>query len=279
MARRLTPPRARAICLQALGGAMSAEDVTAERARERALLQAEKMETIGRLTGAIAQQFNELLGAILTRAAALTRSSPPTRDLDELKETARRGAELAHKLLGFSRHKTLDLQPLSLTEYVREILDRLRRELPANVEVQFEADEVGGVVEADPAEVRQILMNLVTNARDAMPKGGTLHVEVRRARLGAADRPLHAWIEPGAYVSVAVGDTGPGMSAATTGSVLAPFFPHKPLGSVIGLGGAMGYGLVKQHKGFVHLYSEIGQGRSEEGGVGKEGGFRWWRDD
>ncbi len=242
------------------GGAMSAEDVTGERARERALLQAEKMETIGRLTGAIAQQFNELLGAILTRAAALTQSSPPNRDLDELKETARRGAELAHKLLGFSRHKTLDLQPLSLSEYVREILDRQRRELPANVEVQFEADEVGGVVEADPAEVRQILMNLVTNARDAMPKGGTLHVEVRRARLGAADRPLHAWIEPGAYVSVAVSDTGTGMTAATLARVFEPFFTTKPLGVGTGLGMAMVYGLVKQHKGFVHLYSEIGQG-------------------
>ena len=239
---------------------MGAEDVTGERARERALLQAEKMETIGRLTGAIAQQFNELLGAIMTRAAALSQSSPANRDLDELKETARRGAELAHKLLGFSRHKTLDLQPLSLTEYVREILDRMRRELPANVEVQFEADEAGGVVEADPAEVRQILMNLVTNARDAMPKGGTLHVEVRRARLGAADRPLHAWIEPGAYVSVAVSDTGTGMSAATLARVFEPFFTTKPLGVGTGLGMAMVYGLVKQHKGFVHLYSEIGQG-------------------
>src|SRR5207249_5564946 len=113
---------------------------------------------------------------------------------------------------------------------------------------------------ADPAEVRQILMNLVTNARDAMPKGGTLHVEVRRARLGAADRPLHAWIEPGAYVSVAVSDTGAGMSAATLARVFEPFFTTKPLGVGTGLGMAMVYGLVKQHKGFVHLYSEIGQG-------------------
>ena len=239
---------------------MTAEDVGGERARERALLQAEKMETIGRLTGAIAQQFSELLGAILQRAAALAQSSPPSRDLDELKETAQRGAELAHKLLGFSRHKTLDLQPLSLTEYVREILDTLRRELPGNIEVQFEADEVGGVVEADPAEVRQILMSLVTNARDAMSKGGTLHVEVRRARLGAADRPLHAWIEPGSYVSVAVSDTGTGMNAATLARVFEPFFTTKPLGIGTGLGMAMVYGLVKQHKGFVHLYSETGQG-------------------
>src|SRR5438094_9044227 len=239
---------------------MGAEDVTGERARERALLQAEKMETIGRLTGAIAQQFNGLLGAIMTRAAALSQSSPANRDLDELKETARRGAELAHKLLGFSRHKTLDLQPLSLTEYVREILDRMRRELPANVEVQFEADEAGGVVEADPAEVRQILMNLVTNARDAMPKGGTLHVEVRRARLGAADRPLHACVEPGSYVSVALSDTGVGMDAQTMARVFEPFFTTKPVGVGTGLGMSMAYGLVKQHRGYLHLYSEVGQG-------------------
>src|SRR5438093_3784420 len=258
---RLTPPRGPGyMAPSSRGGAMTAEDVGGERARERALLQAEKMETIGRLSGAIAQQFSELLGAILQRAAALAQSSPPSRDLDELKETAQRGAELAHKLLGFSRHKTLDLQPLSLTEYVREILDTLRRELPGNIEVQFEADEVGGVVEADPAEVRQILMSLVTNARDAMSKGGTLHVEVRRARLGAADRPLHAWIEPGSYVSVAVSDTGTGMNAATLARVFEPFFTTKPLGIGTGLGMAMVYGLVKQHKGFVHLYSEIGQG-------------------
>ena len=239
---------------------MAAEDVGGERARERALLQAEKMETIGRLTGAIAQQFSDLLGAILKRAGALAQSSPPNPDLADLKETAQRGAELAHKLLGFSRHKALDLQPLSLTEYVREILDTLRRDLPGNIEIQFEADDVGGVVEADPAEVRQILMNLVTNARDAMPKGGTLHVEVRRARLGAADRPLHAWIEPGSYVSVAVSDTGTGMNAATLARVFEPFFTTKALGVGTGLGMAMVYGLVKQHKGFVHLYSETGQG-------------------
>src|SRR5882762_5330615 len=242
------------------GGAMAAEDVGGERARERALLQAEKMETIGRLTGAIAQQFSELLGAILTRAAALTQSSPPNRDLDDLKETAQRGAELAHKLLGFSRHKALDLQPLSLTEYVREVLDTLRRELPGNIEIQFEADDLGGVVEADPAEVRQILMNLVTNARDAMPKGGTLHVEVRRARLGAADRPLHAWIEPGSYVSVALSDTGVGMDAQTLARVFEPFFTTKPVGVGTGLGMSMAYGLVKQHRGYLHIYSEVGQG-------------------
>src|SRR5205809_6364818 len=241
-------------------GAMTGEDVAAQLARERALKQTEKMETIGRLTGAIAQQFNELLTAILARSTALAQTLPSNRDLDALKETAQRGAELAQRLLGFSRHRVLDLQPLILTEFVREALDRLRRQLPANIEVQFEADEDAGVVEADPAAVKQILLHLVTNARDAMPKGGTLHVEVRRARLDAADRPLHAWVEPGAYVSIALSDTGVGMNAQTVARVFEPFFTTKPVGVGTGLGMSMAYGLVKQHRGYLHLYSEVGQG-------------------
>ena len=239
---------------------MTAEDVAAQLARERALRQADKMETIGRLTGAIAQQFNELLTAILTRTAALAQSLPRNRDLDELKVTAQRGAELVQRLLGFSRHHVLDLQPLILTEFVRDALDSLGRQLPATIEVQFEADEDGGVVEADPAAVKQVLLHLVTNARDAMRNGGTLHVEVRRARLGAADRPLHAWVEPGSYVSVALSDTGVGMDAETLARVFEPFFTTKPVGVGTGLGMSMAYGLVKQHRGYLHIYSEVGQG-------------------
>jgi len=239
---------------------MTGEDFAAQLARERALKQTEKMETIGRLTGAIAQQFNELLTAIVARSTALAQTLPPNRDLDALKETAQRGAELAQRLLGFSRHRVLDLQPLILTEFVREALDRLRRQLPANIEVQFEADEDAGVVEADPAAVKQILLHLVTNARDAMQKGGTLHVEVRRARLDAADRPLHAWVEPGSYVSIALSDTGVGMNAQTVARVFEPFFTTKPVGVGTGLGMSMAYGLVKQHRGYLHLYSEVGQG-------------------
>src|SRR6059036_1015115 len=241
-------------------GAMTGEDFAAQLARERALKQTEKMETIGRLTGAIAQQFNELLTAIVARSTALAQTVPPNRDLDALKETAQRGAELAQRLLGFSRHRVLDLQPLILTEFVREALDTLRRQLPANIEVQFETDEDAGVVEADPAAVKQILLHLVTNARDAMRQGGTLHVEVRRARLGAADRPLHAWVEPGSYVSIALSDTGVGMNAQTVARVFEPFFTTKPVGVGTGLGMSMAYGLVKQHRGYLHIYSEVGKG-------------------
>ena len=222
--------------------------------------QAEKMEAIGRLTGAIAQQFNDVLTAILARTTALAPALPGNRDLDELQRSAQRGAELAQKLLGFSRHRRLELQPVSLAEFVREVVDGERRQLPANIEVQFVADEEGGVVEADPSAVRQILQSLFANAREAMPRGGTLHVEVRRARLDEADRPLHAWVEPGPYVSVAVSDTGVGMNAQSLARVFEPFFTTKPAGVGTGLGMSMAYGLVKQHRGFIHLYSEPGQG-------------------
>src|SRR5437773_10189599 len=251
----LTPPPGRTI-----KEPMAGDDLSTQLARERALQQTEKMETIGRLTGAIARQFNELLGAILARTAAAAQAVPPTPDLDELKLTAPRGADLAQRLLGFSRHGVLELQPLILAEFVRDALDALRRQLPANIEVQFEADEDPGVVEVDPAAVKQIVRHLVSNALDAMPKGGTLHVEVRRTRLGAADRPLHAWVEPGSYVSVALSDTGVGMDAKTLARVFEPFFTTKPIGVGTGLGMSMAYGLVKQHRGYLHIYSEPGQG-------------------
>src|SRR6266511_2787557 len=239
---------------------MTVEDFAAQLARERALKQAEKMETIGRLTGAIASQFDELLSAILARTTVLAHADPSNAELDELKKTAQRGIELAQRLLGVSRHRVLRLQSLILSAFVREALHAMRRELPAKIEVQLEAAEDAGVVEADPVAVQQILLHLVTNARDAMPKGGTLHVEVRRARLDAADRPLHAWVEPGTYVSIALSDTGVGMDARTLARVFEPFFTTKPVGVGTGLGMSMAYGLVKQHRGYLHLYSEVGQG-------------------
>jgi len=248
------------------GFEMMAEDVTEQRTLERALQQAQKMETIGRLTSGIAHDFNNLLTVILAQSnlmgKALPDATPPQvrRDLEELTEAARRGAELVHRLLGFSRHETLDLRPLSVPEWIREELHTLRRLLPATIEIRCDAEPAAGVVEADSGALEQILMNLATNARDAMPDGGTLHVDVRRTRLAAEDRPLHAWVQPGAYVSLAVSDTGAGMDPQTQAHVFEPFFTTKPAGVGTGLGMAMVYGLVKQHHGFVHLYSEVGQG-------------------
>jgi PAS domain S-box-containing protein len=248
------------------GFEMIAEDVTEQRTLERALQQAQKMETIGRLTSGIAHDFNNLLTVILAQSNLMAKALPADpsaelrRDLAELTDAARRGAELVHRLLGFSRHETLDLRPLSAPEWVREELPTLRRLLPATIEVQCDAEPEAGVVEADAGALEQILLNLATNARDAMPRGGTLHLDVRRTRLDAEDRPLHAWVEPGSYVCIAVSDTGTGMDATTQARVFEPFFTTKPAGVGTGLGMAMVYGLVKQHKGFVHVYSEVGQG-------------------
>ena len=247
------------------GFEMIAEDVTEQRALERALQQAQKMETIGRLTSGIAHDFNNLLTVILAQGNLIAKALPAAepelrRDLDELTDAARRGAELVHRLLGFSRHETLDLRPLSAPEWVREELHTLRRLLPATIEIQCDDEPEAGVVEADSGALEQILLNLATNARDAMPQGGTLHLDVRRTRLDAEDRPLHAWVEPGVYVCIAVSDTGAGMDRQTQARVFEPFFTTKPAGVGTGLGMAMVYGLIKQHKGYVHLYSEVGQG-------------------
>ena len=214
------------------GFEMIAEDVTEQRALERALHQAQKMETIGRLTSGIAHDFNNLLTVILAQGNLMAKALPDgtaelRRDLEELTNAARRGGELVHRLLGFSRHETLDLRPLSAPEWIREELHTLRRLLPASIEIQCDAEPEAGVVNADSGALEQILLNLATNARDAMPEGGTLHLDVRRTRLDAEDRPLHAWVEPGVYVCIAVSDTGVGMDRQTQAHVFEPFFTDR----------------------------------------------------
>ena len=211
------------------GFEMMAEDVTEQRTLERALQQAQKMETIGRLTSGIAHDFNNLLTVILAQGNLMAKALPDAtpevrRDLQELTDAARRGAELVHRLLGFSRHETLDLRPLSVPEWIREELHTLRRLLPATIEIRCDTEPAAGVVEADSGALEQILLNLATNARDAMSDGGTLHLDVRRTRLDAEDRPLHAWVQPGVYVCLAVSDTGAGMDRQTQARVFEPFF-------------------------------------------------------
>ncbi|MDP3911501.1 MAG: PAS domain-containing protein, partial [Gemmatimonadales bacterium] len=250
---------------QLIGFSMLAEDVTEQRTLERALQQAQKMETVGQLTGGIAHDFNNLLTVILAHARLLAEALPADRpdlrrDLEEVQGATRRGAELVRKLLGFSRHEKLELQALDLADWTRDVLAVLRRVLPSNIEIQFEPAGDRGLVKADPVALEQVLMNLVNNARDAMPDGGTLHVEVGPVTLAEEDRPLHAWIEPGPFVCLTVSDTGVGMDEPTLARVFQPFFTTKPPGVGTGLGLPMVYGLVKQHKGFVHFYSEVGQG-------------------
>jgi two-component system cell cycle sensor histidine kinase/response regulator CckA len=248
-----------------IGFSMIAEDITEQRAAERALQQAQKMQAIGELTAGIAHDFNNLLTVILSQASFLNDGLPPDRadlraDLVALEGAAKRGADLVRKLLGFSRHERLVPVALDLNAWVRDALQLVGRLLPPTVGVRLDPDTEVALVEADARALEHVLLNLATNARDAMPSGGTLHIGVSSVRLLEEDRPLHAWIRPGAFGCLTVSDTGTGMDKETLARALDPFFTTKPAGVGTGLGLSMVYGLVKQHNGFVHLYSQVGQG-------------------
>ena len=234
-------------------------DVSERRALEEQLRQAQKMEAVGQLTGGIAHDLNNVLATVVANAD-LARQSVPAElegvhaDLAEVRRAANRGAEMIRKLLGFSRQSPLQIEPLDLAVAVDEILETLRRLLPSNIAVE-RAGAVRGIgVRADRVALEQILINLATNARDAMPEGGRLTVTVSREAPQAARSAdgLHGWLS--------VEDTGHGMSEEVRARVFDPFFTTKPPAQGSGLGLAMVYGLVRQQQGSIELTSERGVG-------------------
>jgi PAS domain S-box-containing protein len=244
---------------------MIAEDVTEHRVLEAQLRQAQKMEAIGQLTGGIAHDFNNVLTVILANADLISSGLPreltqARADVEDVQAAARRGSTLIRKLLGFSRRERLEVHPTDLTLLVSELSGVLKRVVPESIEIQVVAGEAEATVLADPGAVEQIVLNLATNSRDAMPDGGILRIEVTRTWLDEGYRATHPWVEPGEYVCVTCSDTGMGMDASTQERVFEPFFTTKPPGEGTGLGMAMIYGLVKQHGGYVHVYSEVEQG-------------------
>ena len=244
---------------------MIAEDVTERHRLEAQLRQAQKMEAIGQLTGGIAHDFNNLLTVIRANADFAAGSLPPTMselrtDLEEVQAAARRGTELIKKLLGFGRRQRLDFRPVDLRKLVADFSAMLQRVMPANIQVELDLDRPSGMVRADSGAVEQMLLNAATNARDAMPDGGVLSVSVVEAFLDDRYQRLHPWCTPGRYVCLSMADTGVGMDRETLERVFDPFFTTKAVGEGSGLGMAMVYGLTKQHRGHVHVYSEVGQG-------------------
>jgi two-component system cell cycle sensor histidine kinase/response regulator CckA len=244
---------------------MIVEDVTERRALEAQLRQSQKMEAVGQLTGGIAHDFNNILTIILANADLLECDLPMGRPdlravLNESREAAQRGAALIRKLLGFSRRSKLEMKSVDLARLVSDMSGMLRRVLPENVDVEVRAEEPIGNARADSGAVEQILLNLATNARDAMPDGGRLTIEVKPDWLDEGYHAIHPWVEPGSYVSITVTDAGIGMDEATKERIFEPFYTTKPPERGTGLGLAMIYGLVKQHKGHIHVYSELGRG-------------------
>jgi len=242
-------------------------DITARRRAEEKLVrleeqlrQSQKMDAIGQLAGGVAHDFNNLLTVIKAYsgiiAEQLDDDNPLKIDIGEIQRAAGRASSLTQQLLAFSRKQMLQPRVLDLNTVSRELEPMLRRLIGDDIQVVLRLDETIGGVKADRSQVEQVLINLIVNARDAMPYGGTVSVETANVELTdsyARGRPI---VAPGRYVMIAVSDTGEGMDEATQSRIFEPFFTTKPAGKGTGLGLSTVYGIVKQSSGYIWVYSE-----------------------
>jgi two-component system cell cycle sensor histidine kinase/response regulator CckA len=240
------------------------EDVTERIAMEKQLRQAQKFEAIGQLAGGIAHDFNNMIGAILGWAEiGLEETEAETRlhrHFDKVRHQAVRAAALTRQLLAFARRQILEPRNLDLNQNVTETLSLLEKVIGSNIEIKTKLAENLTLVRADSTQMDRVLMNLCINARDAMPEGGRLTIETGATVFDEKYCAVHTFARPGHYTLLAVTDTGTGMDAATLDRIFEPFFTTKDTGKGSGLGLATVYGIVSQHGGFLHVYSEVGIG-------------------
>ena len=249
---------------QVTGTMLIAADLTEIRRLEVQYRQAQKMEAVGRLAGGIAHDFNNLLTAILGTSGLVLEDGAmdaQTRvDVHEIEKAAKRAAGLTRQLLVFSRQQVLEPHILDLNAVVQDLENMLSRLIGEDVELRTTLAPDIGAVQADPGQLQQAIVNLVVNARDAMPNGGRVTIETADVDLDARQLEAHALTQPGAYVLLAVHDTGVGMDEATKARLFEPFFTTKEPGRGTGLGLATVYSIVKQSGGYVWVYSELGHG-------------------
>ena len=247
------------------------EDLTARKEAEEALktaegplLQAAKLEAVGRLAGGVAHDFNNLLGVIMGYADLMLKrlpaEEPLRRNVQEIQKAAERASGLTKQLLAFSRRQVLQPRSLDLHHTIGEVETMLQRVIGEDIHLVTVLREGVGRVRADPGQIQQVLMNLAVNARDAMPDGGTLTVETANVDLSADYARKHLGVTPGPYVLLAVSDTGVGMSAEVQAHIFEPFYTTKGPEKGTGLGLATVYGIIKQSGGNIWVYSEPGKG-------------------
>jgi two-component system, cell cycle sensor histidine kinase and response regulator CckA len=234
------------------------------RASQLQLQQSQKLEAIGQLAGGVAHDFNNMLTAIIGYTDLSLRrvglENPIRRNLEETKKAAERAASLVRQLLAFSRKQILEPKVLDLNDVVKDMHKMLTRLIGENIKLATRLQTDLGSVKADPCQVEQIIVNLVVNARDAMPRGGRVTIETANVVIDERTAARHVAVNPGEYVMLAVSDTGSGMDQETQSRIFEPFFTTKEVGKGTGLGLSTVYGIVKQSGGNIWVYSELGLG-------------------
>jgi PAS domain S-box-containing protein len=248
---------------QMAGAAVIARDITERKRLEAELLHSQKMEAVGRLAGGVAHDFNNLLSIIVGYAYLIRSSTPehePLRDAaDEIMSASEKAGALTRQLLAFSRKQVMRPEVLDLNEVMAGIGKILPRLLGEDIDLRIIPGADLNHVKADPGQIEQVIMNLVVNARDAMPGGGKLTLETNNVNFAGEEARQHG-VQPGDYAMLAVSDTGHGMNAETRARIFEPFFTTKEAGKGTGLGLATVYGIVNQSNGHIWVYSEPGQG-------------------
>jgi two-component system cell cycle sensor histidine kinase/response regulator CckA len=234
------------------------------REKDDQLRHAQKLEAVGHLAGAVAHDFNNVLSVVLTYsqliAGSLDDADPLRPDLDEIQRAGERASELTRQLLAFSRKQMMRPRVVDLGQIATGLEKMLRRLLSDEIQFAVVGEPGLGKVMADPGQIEQVLMNLVVNARDAMPAGGSLTIETRNAVIAPDDPITQVEAVPGSYVALAVADTGHGIDAATRSHIFEPFFTTKELGKGTGLGLSTVYGIVRQSGGHITVATEVGAG-------------------
>ncbi len=241
-----------------------AVDITEQKRLEERLRQAQKMEAVGQLAGGVAHDFNNLLTVIIGYSEILlgqTNTDDQNYELlEQIQKAGERAASLTRQLLAFGRKQKLQVKVLNVNDIFQDMTKMLRRMIGEDIELVLHADSQLGQVQADPSQIEQILMNLASNARDAMPKGGTLTFTTANIELEQILSLSDADIAPGSYVLLTVADTGNGMDEATRMHAFEPFFTTKDVGKGTGLGLSTVFGIVKQSNGHIELESQVGHG-------------------
>lgn len=246
------------------GWVIVVRDVTQERENQTRIQMQERLATVGQLAAGIAHDFNNILAAIVVYSDLLMRDSnllPSSKErLTVIQKQVQRAASLIRQILDFSRRSVMEQSMIDLLPFIKELDKLLQRVLPENIRVELTYQPGKYIVNADPARLQQVFMNLAVNARDASPHGGVIRFRLEKIKVHEGDRPICPEVPPGSWIRVTVKDDGEGIPAEALPHIFEPFFTTKPIGQGTGLGLAQAYGIIKQHEGYIDVHSQPGEG-------------------